>query len=470
MFTLDTQAERLNKDRYKIMAVVLMGVFMSVLDTNVVNVALPTITSYFHVDLAQSQWVVTTYLIVLTSFLLIFGRLSERVGKARLFIFGFLIFTVSSLACGLSNSIEMLIACRALQGIGASIALSIDMAILMQAFPQYERGKAFGFLATTIAIGSIAGPIIGGFVVGLVGWQYVFFINVPVGIALIAAALKYMKLEETKVERLNMDWIGAASLVSLIVSLMLLLGSLAQRIELSVESGVYAAILAASLAVFLYVELTRKNPMVDLSLFRIKKFSFSNLSTICNYSAFSMFNVVMPFYLEMSLGYKPAQVGQVLFVIPILIAITAPISGWLYDKRQTNTHSSLGIFFMALSLLLIGYHAPSMSTPLLLGCFALYGIGNGLFLSTNNSVAMSSLPAHRNSAAASTLATVRNTGSTVGVSLVSILLYMSVTASGVSEVTSAGTALLSHAAGNVLMFAGLICVAGFVCTLLIGWK
>lgn len=455
------------------MAVVLMGVFMSVLDTNVVNLALPTITTYFHVDLARSQWVVTSYLIALTSFLLIFGRASEYIGKGRLFVLGFFIFTVSSLACGLSNSIEVLIICRAFQGIGASIALSIDMAILVQAFPSHERGKAIGFLATTIAIGSIAGPIMGGYVIDLAGWPYVFFLNVPVGIALILAALKYIGLDDAAVKKnigQRQDYSGGFFMVAAVISLMLLLGKLAGRLTFDHVTAGLAFALAASLGALLYAESRHERPVVDLALFKINKFTFSNLSTILNYIAFAMFNVVMPFYLEMSLGYEPSQVGTALFVIPVMMALTAPISGWLYDKYHTNGHSSLGMLLMAIALLALGCLAPSMTFVMLMACFALYGIGNGLFLSPNNSEAMASLPPQKNSAASSMLATVRNLGNSIGVSMVSILLYLSLAAGGITEVTAAGPSMLSHAAGSVLIIAGLICIIGTAATIMVNRK
>jgi EmrB/QacA subfamily drug resistance transporter len=464
------QDEARYKDRYIIMAIILMGVFMSVLDTNVVNIALPTITQFFHVDVAQSQWVITSYLIVLTSFLLIFGRISEYTGKAKLYIAGFGIFTLSSLACGLSGSIQQLILFRAVQGIGASVALSIDMAILVLAFPPSERGRAISYLAMTIAIGSVAGPILGGYVVDLLGWQYVFLINVPVGILLIMVGLRYLKLDEPKLEKFSMDWAGGATLVLSIVSLMLLLGELAQRSNAGFME-LYAAILAVSLVAFAYVESKQKSPIVDLSLFKIKKFTFSNISTLINYAAFAMFNVVMPFFMQMALGFKPSQIGQMLFIIPIAMAVSAPVSGWLYDRTQKNYHSVFGMLLMAIALLAVGYFAPTMTTAILLTCFAIYGIGNGLFLSTNNSEAMGSLPPHKSSSASSMLATVRNLGNSIGVSMFSIILYMSIAATGVATaVTTASPDVLSHAAGNVLMFGGLLCAIGVITTLLVSYK
>lgn len=463
--------EEVNKNRYIILIIVLMGVFMSVVDTNVVNVALPTITNYFQVDIAQSQWVVTSYLIFITCFLLIFGRVSEYTGKTKLFMAGIAIFTISSLGCGISGNIYYLIFFRIIQGLGAAVVFSIDMAIIVQAFPSYERGKALGFLVMTIAFGSIAGPILGGLVIDTLGWKYIFFINIPVGITSLALALKYLKINEVKCKCLKIDWISSTSLVLSLITLILVLGDISAYKGIVNNTWIYIGVFSISFAGFIYSGLTRKDPIIDLSFFRVKKFTFSNISCIINYMTFSMFNMVMPFYLQMVLGYRPSQVGQVLIAIPAVMAIAAPISGWLYDKYHTNYHSSLGMLLMAIALFIIGYYASSMAFALLIVCFIIYGFGNGLFVSTNNSEGLSSLPQNKNSTASSMLAMMRNLGNTIGVSLASILLYYSVISSGFyGDIISADPALLSYAISSVLMVAGTLCMAGVLSSMLIRWK
>ena len=224
MEEIKTQVKAENKDRYIILLIVLVGVMMAVIDGIVVSIALPTITAYFNVDVSLSQWTITAYLLTMTGLLLVFGKLSERYGKVKLFIIGFSIFTLSSLACGFSTSLPMLIAFRIAQGFGAAMSTSISGAILFQAFPMSERGKAMGFLGSAIAVGSIAGPVLGGIIVDTLGWKYIFLINVPIGIVLIALSLKYLKVKEPAPKKLDMDWIGSALLVTFMVSLMLFLG------------------------------------------------------------------------------------------------------------------------------------------------------------------------------------------------------------------------------------------------------
>ena len=169
------------KDRYLILVVVLAGVFMSVLDGVVVTIALPNITSYFRVGVGESQWVVTTYPVVETALIIIFGKVAERTGKAKMFTGGLVLFTVSSLMCGISGSLELLILFRVLQGMGAAMLFCIAAAILFQVFRHEDRGKVMGLLGSAVAVAMLAGPAIGGFIVGGLGWQYIFWINVTGG-------------------------------------------------------------------------------------------------------------------------------------------------------------------------------------------------------------------------------------------------------------------------------------------------
>jgi EmrB/QacA subfamily drug resistance transporter len=459
-----TAAGEQYKNRYFILVIVLSAVFMGVLDTNVVYLALHKITSDFSADLARTQWVVTAYLIANTSLLLIFGKLSEHTGKVRLFLAGIAIFTVSSLACGLSPGIDALIFFRVLQGIGAALVFSINTAILVISFPRDERGRTLGLVGSTVAIGSIVGPALGGFIISVAGWPYVFLINVPIGIALIAFALKYLKLGETTTDKLHMDWQGSALLIVAIVSLMLLLGSMADNMTLTPLKIAYGLAFVAALAAFIYVESRCRNPIVDLAAFRVGKFTFANMSTLLSFIAISMMTLALPFYLVNSIGMQDYfKAGQVMLVIPFVMAVVSPFSGWIYDRFKSHYHSSFGMLVMALALIAMSITAPMLSLPVLLACLALFGIGGGLFTSPNNSEVMSSLPLEKSGIASSTLATVRNFGSTLGVSLVSILLYIVIR----GEVITAPAGFMAQAVSLVTLIAGLLCLGGMVSSLLI---
>lgn len=169
----DRDLEKGSRNRYIVLLLVLTGVLMAVVDGSVVSIALPTITKYFDVSIAQSQMIMTSYLVTLTSLLMIFGKVAEYVGKAKLFWLGVAFFSFSSLACGISTSLELLVICRIIQATGAAMMFSISSAIIFQAFPRGEQGRAMGYIGATVAIGSILGPTLGGIIVDLLGWTYI---------------------------------------------------------------------------------------------------------------------------------------------------------------------------------------------------------------------------------------------------------------------------------------------------------
>jgi len=234
--------------------IILLGIFMFVIDGSVVSIALPTITRYFQADVAQSQWVITSYLITVTSLLLIFGKIAERTGKVRLFLAGFVIFTVASVACGLSTSLNMLIFFRAVQAAGAAMSFSISTAIIFQIYHHGEQGRAMGYIGTTVSLASIAGPMLGGYLVDYMGWKYIFLINLPIGIVLLALAAKYMRIDETRSSKLNLDWLGAAVLIIFIVSLMLFLGDLSGSTGFSIAQSQFLLLAILSLPAFVWIE------------------------------------------------------------------------------------------------------------------------------------------------------------------------------------------------------------------------
>jgi len=183
--------------RNLLMVIILLGTGMGVVDGIVVGVALPTITRFFDVSIPDSQWVITAYLLTETSLLLVFGRLSERLGRERLFLWGFSIFTAASLACGLASSLPLLILFRVIQATGGAMVFSISTAMVFAIYPKSEQGRAMGYIGATMAVAGIAAPIIGGFLTDTLGWEYIFLVNVPIGVVLLVLALKLFHVRHT---------------------------------------------------------------------------------------------------------------------------------------------------------------------------------------------------------------------------------------------------------------------------------
>lgn len=455
------------KDRYIILTIVLMGILMSVIDGNVVSIALPTITQHFNVDVAISQWTITAYLLTMTALMLVFGKVSEYTGKTKLFIIGFIIFTLSSLACGLSQNMEELIAFRVAQGFGASMVFSISGAIIYEVFPVDERGRAMGFLGSTVAIGSIAGPVLGGFMVDTLGWEYIFFINVPIGIVLVSLALKYLKISEYKVDTFKMDWKGSALLIVSMSSLILFLGMLADQVSLSYILAALAIIFIAASAAFIYKEKHFAHPLLDLSIFNDKKFTLPAVSMILFFIGNFMLSIVGPFYFQGVMGYSASQVGIIFLISPIIMVFGSPIFGWLYDKHYSKYYAFAGMGIVAISFILLGLVAKRAELALIIFAFILSAIGGSMYQSPNNTDMMSAVPRRKLGTASSVTSTMRNLGMALGVSLATILISLQLHLSGYTgPILEAGAPLLSSVISIVMFCSGAICAVSAIAALL----
>jgi len=437
--------------------IVFAAIFMAVLDGNVVNIALPTLTTYFGVDVTYSQWVVTAYLVTLTSLLLIFGRVSEYVGRGRMFILGFVVFTLGSLACGLSPGLPVLILFRVVQATGAAMLFSISSAIIYQMYPRGEQGKSMGYVGATVAIGSIAGPVLGGFLVDTLGWQYIFLINVPIGAVLIPLAIKYLGSGGPVRKEIRMDWTGAVTMVVFMVFLMLALSSLATDLAITVSLVVYTSIFLASLAIFLLTERRVPNPLLDLSIFRVPAFALPVLATALYFIALFMVNILGPFYFEGVLYLPPSQVGLVFLIIPVIMVVGSPVAGWLYDNHYSPYYAAVGMAVTTGSLILLAILSTRMELLLIVIAFIPMTIGMVLFQSPNNTEIMSSLPAEKIGIASSVSATVRNLGMALGVSVASILLSISTSLAGYTgPVLMAGPIILSSAFSLIMVVSAVL--------------
>lgn len=454
------------KRKYIILAIVLTGVFMSVLDSVVVNIALPSITSDFLVKISDSQWVITIYLVVQTSLLIFFGRIAEYTGKAKMFIMGLGLFTVSSLLCGVSAGLEQLIVFRIMQGIGASMLFSIAAAINFQIFSHQERGRVMGFLGSTVAAAAMVGPVLGGFIVGALGWRYIFLINVPIGIIAFIAAVRMLKLEERCEECLKIDYPGAALWITSVVTLMLFLGQVASEGAVTAVGGTYALTFAVMLAGFILWEKRAALPMLDISVFRVKGFTFAGISMMLFFASSIMVTALGPFYFEGVLGYSPEQVGLLFMVLPAVMVFGAPITGRMYDRTHSRFYSPAGHLVRGVSLFLMAYAFVSTSLWLVLAAFFLMGIGSALFQSPNNTEVMVALPREKAGIASSMSATLRNLGMALGVSMGTILLTLQMGAVGMGQIDGgAGVSVLANAVSVIMVVSGIISLVGAVLSL-----
>ncbi|MCD4808777.1 MAG: MFS transporter [Methanosarcinales archaeon] len=451
--------------KWRAMLVVSIGIFMATLDASIVNLALPTLTDYFNTDIATIEWVILSYLLTVTTLLLTLGRLSDMYGRKPMFLAGLLTFTLGSGLCSLSASADQLIVFRVVQGLGAAMLMANSTAIITAVFPQTERGKALGLTGTVISIGYITGPALGGFLIYWVGWQSIFYINIPVGLLGTVYAFKTLKPDQVHVSQ-KFDILGAILMFLSLISLVL---AITQGQVLGLDSPAIIALsilFAVFLAGFVIVEKRADQPIVELSLFRNRPFSASNASGFLSFVAMFAVMLLMPFYMEDILGYNPSHVGMAFIAVPLVMAMVAPVSGWISDRTNSFLLSSLGMAVFCLALFLLGnldQDATYLDIVIRLG---MIGLGMGLFQSPNNSIVMGSVPKDRLGIAGGMLGMVRNLGMVTGIAISGAVLT-----SGLQSNQALGLAYEAAFLGgfhDAFMVAAVICSVGIITSLMRG--
>ncbi len=330
-----------------------IGTFTGVADHGSVNVALPSIADYFETDLPTVQWVVLGYALAISAFLLPMGRLSDIIGRKKVYIVGMLIFVIGAALAGSSTNVMALIGAKIFQGFGSGMTQGTAMAMVLATFSDSERGKALGFQMSVVGTGGVAGPAVGGFLVSAFGWRSVFYINVLLGgIALIAALII---LEERRAaqdgRQDSFDWLGAA--LSTAALLTFLLGMTAGSRMGWTSPAIILTMLAflALLSAFVWWELRIQSPMFDVRLFKRKLFAFGISASFISFLGMSASRFLMPFYLQAVLGYSPIKVGLIVIPGSLIMIVAGPLSGRLSDRfgwRWFNvgglTLSAIGLF------------------------------------------------------------------------------------------------------------------------------
>ena len=409
--------------KWYILAAVGVGTLMSALDGSVVNTVLPVIREFFKTDVASVEWVVVIYLLVVSSLLLTFGRLGDLRGHKQLYLAGFLIFVVASALCGLVTSVGMLVIARGVQALGAAMLFANSPAILTRSFPPKQRGQALGMQATMTYLGLAIGPSLGGWLTQALGWRAVFYINVPIGLLAFGLSLAFISPDSPEnVHLKDFDWSGALVFTAGLVALLL---GLNEGQAWSWNSPAVLGCLGASvvlLAIFIWIETRTTAPMLDLSLFQKRLFSTSTASAFLNYICLYFVIFLMPFYLIQGRGLDPAHAGLYLTAQPVIMAISAPLSGSLSDRIGSRFLSTAGMVIMVVGLFLLSLLGPSSPDSSILLGLAVVGLGTGIFISPNTSALLGSAPRQRQGIASGILATSRNVGMVIGVGLAGAIL------------------------------------------------
>lgn len=394
-----------------------IGTFMSALDGSVVNTILPVLRQSFSSNVAEIEWVVTIYLLVLSGLLLSFGRLGDIRGHKNVYIAGFGVFVFSSAFCAFAPSVQTLVVFRAIQALGAAMLQANSPAILTSTFPARQRGQALGLQAAMTYLGLTVGPSLGGWLADQFSWRAVFFINIPVGLIAFWMSYRFIQPDQKADKQEKFDLRGAALFMS---SLVLLIYGLNQGHSIGWNSWLIIGSLLSSfaiLALFVLVERNHQKPMLDMSLFGNRVFSASVASAVLNYIGVYSIVFLMPFFLIQGIGLSASRAGLILTSMPIIMAISAPISGSLSDRFGTRAPATIGMSVLTLGLLLLAglnINSSILEISIKLG---VAGFGIGTFISPNTSALMGAAPPHRQGIASGILATSRNVGMVLGVGL-----------------------------------------------------
>ena len=405
--------------RYWAIAAIALGIAMSVLDSTIVNVALPTIARDFRATAAASIWVINAYQLAILLVLLPFASLGEIIGYRRVSQAGLAIFTIASLGCAFAPNLLALSLARVVQGIGAAGIMSVNGALVRHTYPHRSLGRALGINAFVVATAAAVGPTIASGVLAVTNWRWLFGINVPLGAAAIAIALWALPDSERTPRRLN---IAGAALYAAAMGLLLTgLQTLAHR------AAVLLALAQVGVgAVFAWLlvrhERPRAAPLVPFDLLRIRSFTLSVLTSMCSFSAQMAALVALPFEIQ-RLGHSAVETGLFITPWPLALAFAAPLAGRLADRYPAGLLGGIGLFTLAAGLTLLVLYPVTGDASGVLWRMALCGAGFGFFQAPNNRAIMGAAPRRRSGSAGGMLAAARLIGQTVGAAAVAILFH-----------------------------------------------
>lgn len=407
-------------NKWIILFTILIMTFMVTLDGSIVNVAMPMMARDLSVGMGGIEWVASIYLVVTCATILIFGRLGDMIGKVRIFQTGVVLFTIGSLLCSVSHALTPLVASRVIQGLGASAALAANQGIITETFAPQERGKALGFVSTFVALGSMAGPTIGGLILALLPWEYIFLLNVPVGILSFLAGLRILPNRKPAAPG-KLDAKGG---LLLFISIIMIFSAITLMQDM-INIPILLAILAGVILLFLFIKEERRTqePLIHLDVFKNKMFSLNMFTLLLVFTALGACNIILPFYLQDALKLSPGQAGMLLTVIPFITAFVGPLSGALSDHVGCERPTMAGLLLYTAGLALFVTTKLNTSILMLVVFLAVIAFGSGLFQAPNNSLIMGSVSRNELGFVGSFTGLMRNMGLSIGVTAGTTLLY-----------------------------------------------
>lgn len=425
------------KQNIWILITISIFIFMSTLDSSIVNIALPTISRELAIPLTQSEWVVSSYLLTICCTLLVFGKLGDMFGKTTIYKIGGVIFVLGSLSCGLSHNLAVLVISRIAQAIGSGMIMSNSNGIITETFPKQQRGRALGILGAFVSLGAITGPGLGGLLLSQFNWNAIFLINVPIGILVILFGYRLLP-KSTVRQKQRLDYIGMLCLAGVVLSLYAGIQLLSGTANQGLMIGLFVSSLCF-LALFIFWENRVSNPLVELSLFKNEMFDESLISALIVFISAFFFTMIMPFYLQEIKGFSTGKAGLIMMVFPIIQVFLAPVAGYLADRFNKRILTIIGLGILTCGQLTYLFWQVDSTLQLIIPSIVLSSMGNSLFQAPNNTIIMNSVEKRYLGIAGALNALARNLGMVLGVGLSTTILTLAVhhfSASPVKDLTS----------------------------------
>lgn len=409
--------------KWQALIAVCFGTYMATMDFSIVNVALPTLSREFNRPPDTVVWATLVSSLVVTGLTLTAGRMGDLFGRKRIYIGGWVLFTTGMGLASFAQGIEQLIAVRFFQSVGVAMAIANGNAIVTDAFPDNERGRALGTTGAVVGAGLMSGPILGGLMLSLFDWRALFYLRVPIG--LIAMTMAFLFIRSTPGQPASERKLDIPGAVLLFVTLSGTLLAVNRGPAWGWASPVILSLFVvgfASFLAFLRIESTAASPVVSLGLFRVRNFAVSISSLMLNFAGQSAVTFLMPFYLLNVRDYTTAQTGLILATVPSMMLLLSPVSGLVSDRYGFRYQVTLGVALVTLGLFALSTIGPSTPTALIMARLAIVGIGTSIFMSPNSATIMGSVPRTMLGTASASVATSRNVGNAVGLATASAIL------------------------------------------------
>jgi len=410
---------KMSRDELTLVIVIALGSFMAGLDATIVNIALPSIAQYFAISTVMVSWVLTAYLIILVSLLLAASRLGDMKGYRTVFLGGFLLFTAGSVLCGLSPSIEFLILSRMVQATGAAGISAVGAAMVTTVLAPSLRGQALGIVAMFAMLGAALGPVAGGFLTSLLSWQYIFFVNLPVGMAAILLGMRLIPHIPPAAPDSRIDLPGVLLIFVALGSLIIGLTSIQGHAPIT---GAIALLLSGIVWILFIVQERRSpTPLINPGLFSNRNYSFQSVVIMLVQMTIAGVMVIMPFYLEIVRMIPTDHAGSILLALPVGMILTAPLAGKISDAIGTKTPILTGLIIAAAALFLLSTLSAGTGIGHIVIYLFLFGAGTGIAFSPLSSAVMGECTAEDRGTTSGLVRVMTNLGSSLGVAMVMLV-------------------------------------------------